>query len=140
MTRTLRLTPDQFEALKRRAFRALEKQETKAKPKHEPENYARQLARQIAKAKVHDVAPILEYVFDAQLEGGGKGWRFDLCWPELRIAIEVDGAVHRIKERFKADLPKYQAAFGLGYRVLRVSPEQVRNGEALQLVKDIFRR
>jgi len=80
--------------------------------------------------------PILEYAFSAQLEGSGRGWRFDLCWTDMWLAVEIDGAVHRTKERFASDLPKQQEAFALGYKFLRVSPAQVRSGEALALVRE----
>lgn len=107
----------------------------KGKLKAAKRDYARELAKQIKAAGLPK--PELEYAFDAQLEGEGRGWRFDLCWP-LWLAVEVDGSVHRIKGRFKADLAKHQAAFALGYKLLRVSPEQVRNGEALELVRRAF--
>ncbi len=65
-----------------------------------------------------------------------RKWRFDLAYPDILFACEVDGAVHRIRERFKTDLEKHQAAFALGWDVLRVSPAQVRSGEALTLLED----
>lgn len=95
-------------------------------------DYARMLAQQIKKAGLP--TPVLEYCFDAQLDGTGRSWRFDLAWPGW-LAIEVDGGAHTVKEKFKRDIEKHQAAFKLGYKLLRVSPEQVRNGEALELVR-----
>lgn len=76
-------------------------------------------------------APVLEYPF-AKPE---RAYRADLAWPNLRLLVEVDGAVHRIKERFSADLLRDQVIFFMGWRKLRVSPMQVRNGEALRLVE-----
>ena len=73
--------------------------------------------------------PELEYLFASP-----RKWRFDLAWPELRRAVEVDGAVHRIKSRFLGDLEKNQAATLAGWLVLRVAPRQVKSGEALGLV------
>ena len=102
--------------------------------KDDPDRYSRALARQIRGASLP--APILEYPFDKQIEGGGRRWAFDLAWPSLMLAVEVDGAVHRIKERFKSDLEKRQAADRLGWRVLPVSPRQVESGRALELVRD----
>ena len=103
-------------------------------PAADPDKYSRALARQIRGASLP--APILEYPFDKQIEGGGRRWAFDLAWPSLKLAVEVDGAVHRIRERFKADLEKRQAADRLGWRVLPVSPRQVESGRALELVRD----
>ena len=87
---------------------------------------------QIAKAKLP--RPIREYHFDQQ-GTDGRGWKFDLAWPSLMIAVEVDGMVHRIKGRYKADIPRSQAAFMAGWRVLRVSPTDVENGRALELIR-----
>jgi hypothetical protein len=91
------------------------------------------LAQQIRDAKLDD--PILEYAFAAQLGGNGRGWQFDLCWPIRRLAFEVDGAVHRIKAQFKTDMEKHQEAMRLNFRTIRVSPAQVRSGEALEFVR-----
>lgn len=109
-----------------------EKPAEKREVKRSKRDYARELAAQIKQAGLP--MPILEYAFDAQLDGSGRVWRFDLAWIGW-LAVEVDGAVHRIKGRFKGDRAKHQAAFKLGYKLLRVSPEQVRNGEALELVR-----
>lgn len=51
------------------------------------------------------------------------------------IAFEIDGVVHRIKGRFNADREKGNLATLRGWRVLHVSPAQVRTGEALALVR-----
>ncbi len=75
-----------------------------------------------------------EHVFAAP-----RKWRFDLALPPLLFAVEVDGAVHRIKERFNRDLEKHQAAFLARWSVFRVSPAQVKSGEALHLVEQALR-
>lgn len=97
-------------------------------------DYARILAQQIY-AQTMLPQPILEFAFDKQLDGAGRGYQFDLCWPDRKLAFEVDGAVHRIKSRYQRDMAKHQAAVKLGYDVRRVSPAQVRNGEALELIR-----
>ena len=105
---------------------------------HAKVDFARDLAMQIRDAGLPE--PVLEYSFDRQLAGTGKrDWRIDLAYPFLvcrkPLAIEVDGAVHRIKSRHKGDLPKHQALFEQGWDLLRVSPAQVVSGEALELVR-----
>ena len=92
-----------------------------------------ELDRQLRLAGVAD--QVLEHRFAPP-----RKWRFDLAWLDRLFAVEVDGMVHRIKSRFKADLEKHQAAFGFGWRVLRVSPTQVRSGEALRLVESALAR
>lgn len=64
-----------------------------------------------------------------------RKWRIDLAWPKVKLAVEIDGAVHRIKERFRGDIEKHQALLFAGWKLLRVSTMQVRNGEAVKLVK-----
>lgn len=102
-------------------------------------DYGRMLAQQIVAAGLPE--PVLEWTFDAQLDGSGRSWRFDLAWPGWlaldigKLAVEVDGGVHKLTKRFNADIPKHQAAFALGYKLLRVSPEQVKSGEALEFIR-----
>ena len=131
MSRTLRMTEAEFANLRRARSASVKQAPRQASTYALKPDFARELAMQIRADKLAE--PVLEYAFDKQLDGGGRGWCFDLCWPELRIAIEVDGAVHRIKARFKGDLAKHQAADRLGYRVLRVSPAQVRDCTALDM-------
>lgn len=71
-----------------------------------------------------------EYRFNLQ-----RRWRVDLAWPGKMLAVEIDGAVHRIKARFHADIEKHQALFFAGWRLLRVSTQQVRSGDAVKLVQ-----
>lgn len=71
-----------------------------------------------------------EFTFHEQRE-----WRLDVANPERKICIEVDGAVHRIKKRFLADIEKHNALILAGWRYLRVTPCQVDSGEALVLVQ-----
>lgn len=69
-----------------------------------------------------------EFRFDAT-----RRFRFDFLIGE-DLAVEIDGGVHRIKARFAGDLDKHQLAMVFGFRVLRVSPAQVRSGRALNLI------
>jgi hypothetical protein len=71
-------------------------------------------------------------------------WRFDLAWPAVMVACEVDGGVfsksrHTTGKGFTEDCCKLNEAALLGWRVLRVTPEQVRTGEALTWVKAMLR-
>lgn len=64
-----------------------------------------------------------------------RKWRLDLAYPERKLAIEIDGMVHRIKGMFYRDLEKHQALFFEGWRLLRISTAQVRSGAALAMVR-----
>lgn len=52
------------------------------------------------------------------------------------IALEIEGGLyvagrHVRGAAYEADLVKYAEALALGYRVLRVSPRQLKDGRAL---------
>lgn len=74
-----------------------------------------------------------------------REWRLDFGWPEIRLAVEIEGLVPRYgrdgKERqgrhqtiggMTEDLVKYNEALCLGWRVLRVSQAQVKSGAAIE--------
>ncbi|MCC6530943.1 MAG: DUF559 domain-containing protein [Burkholderiales bacterium] len=67
-----------------------------------------------------------------------RGWRLDLAWPERRLAIEIDGGVHRIRDKFARDIERHNTLTLAGWRYIRVSPDQVRTGEALELVRQLL--
>lgn len=60
-----------------------------------------------------------------------RRWRFDLAWPNLKIAVEVEGgrsgrSRHKSDDGYDADMEKYNQAQMLGWVVLRVSGGQLR--------------
>ncbi len=78
---------------------------------------------------------------------------FDFAWPDKRVALEVEGIVypkekgdyraggrHASVSGFKRDIDKYAQAFTMGWRVLRVLPEHVHNGQALLWAEPMLRR
>lgn len=67
-----------------------------------------------------------------------RRWRIDYAWPALRIAVEVDGEVHRIKERFHADIEKHAWLTLNGWTLLRVGGREVRDGRAIAWVKALL--
>lgn len=79
-------------------------------------------------------APVREFQFHPT-----RKWRFDFAWPDVRLAVEVDGEVHRIKSRFHADLQKHASATLMGWTVLRVGGHQVRAGVAVQWVREALK-
>ena len=69
-----------------------------------------------------------------------RRWRFDFAWPELALALEVEGGSwvtgrHHRPASFAKDLEKYNTATLLGWRLLRVTPEMVHTGTALVFVQ-----
>lgn len=117
---------------------------------------ARELAAQFAQVRLR---PRTEYRFVAETLGPGRGlrarladaglrdWRFDFAWPAERLAVEVEGGVghavvrsatgkqitghHVHAQGYEDDCEKYAIALLFGWRVLRVTPKQIKSGRAL---------
>lgn len=121
----LRLTEQQYSALKGRTKR-IEK-EVVTKPE-QPDRYPLMLRDQIVEAGLPE--PFREHVFHPT-----RGWKIDLAYPMLQKAIEVEGGVHRLKSRFLRDVEKYNALTFMGWKLIRVTNEMVKNGEALKVVR-----
>jgi very-short-patch-repair endonuclease len=73
-----------------------------------------------------------------------RKWRFDYAWPEHKVACEVEGAIwvrgrHSRGAGMEADMEKYNTAAELGWRVLRVSPGHVKNGQAVAWIEKVLK-
>ena len=82
--------------------------------------------------------PILEYKFHPV-----RRWRFDMCWPEYHLAVEVDGGVwanmrHTRGSGFIKDQEKTNNAALLGWYVLRFHSGTIKSGEAIKMVKQFI--
>lgn len=65
----------------------------------------------------------------------GRKWRFDFAYPVQKIALEVEGGTwiggrHSRGAGLAADAEKYAIAAIMGYRLIRVTTDQVRSGVA----------
>ena len=83
-------------------------------------------------------APVTEYRFSLQ-----RRWRFDMAWPELLLACEVEGGTyaggrHSRGQGFQNDCEKYNEALVQGWRVLRVTPDQITSGEAIAWLEKLL--
>lgn len=59
-----------------------------------------------------------------------RKWRFDLAWPDQKVAIEFEGGIwtggaHTRGRHFNSDCEKYNAAAILGWKVLRYTANTV---------------
>jgi very-short-patch-repair endonuclease len=84
-------------------------------------------------------APTAEFRFHPT-----RRWRFDFAWPDRSIAVEVDGAIfvggrHTRGIGVEKDCEKYAEAMLAGWRVLRVSTNQVKSGQALTWIERLLR-
>lgn len=69
-----------------------------------------------------------------------RRWRFDYCIPKYKIAIEVEGGIwisgrHNRASGFVKDIEKYNNATMLGYRLLRVTPQELLTVGFLEQIK-----
>jgi hypothetical protein len=69
-----------------------------------------------------------------------RRWRFDLAWPERKLAVEVEGGVwtggrHTRPAGYLKDIEKYNEASILGWRLVRITPAMIKSGEALTLIE-----
>lgn len=83
--------------------------------------------------------PIREFPFYV-----GRKFRFDFAWLDERIAVEIEGGTrangrHNRHDGFERDCEKYNLAVLDGWRVLRFTGEMVRDGRAINFVKEVFR-
>jgi very-short-patch-repair endonuclease len=66
------------------------------------------------------VRPEREFKFAA-----GRSWAFDLAYPQLKLAVEVNGADHLRHKRHREDCEKLNAALAAGWRVLQYPASSV---------------
>jgi len=64
-----------------------------------------------------------------------RGFASDFAFPASSLLVEIDGQAHSIKARRKMTVVRAQLASSIGWRMLTVLPEQVRDGTAIELVK-----
>jgi very-short-patch-repair endonuclease len=72
-----------------------------------------------------------------------RKWRFDFAWPANRLACEVEGGVfangrHTRGKGFTNDCEKYNEAAADGWTVIRVTAEQIDNGQAVQWLQRVL--
>lgn len=77
-----------------------------------------------------------EYRFDKT-----RRWRFDFAWPEIKLAVEIDGILpgsggrHQRAGGYEKDLEKINTAILDGWRVLRFTTRAVTAGAAIDLIR-----
>lgn len=83
-------------------------------------------------------APTREHRFDAT-----RRWRFDFAWPFASgggVALEIEGGLwkrgrHNRAPGMIADMEKYNSATVQGWRVLRVTPQQLITRNTIDLLR-----
>lgn len=70
----------------------------------------------------------------------GRQFRFDLAWPDRKVACEVEGGSyvggrHIRPQGYENDCVKYSEAAILGWLVVRVTTHMVEDGRASELIE-----
>ena len=79
--------------------------------------------------------PVREFRFHPS-----RRFRFDFAWPDKKAAIEVEGGIwnngrHTRGKGYSEDVIKYNEAALLGWTVLRVTGDMVKDGNALRYAR-----
>ena len=74
-----------------------------------------------------------------------RKFRFDFCWPEKLVAVEIDGATwtggrHTRGNGYENDCYKMALAISLGWSVYRFTTGMVEDGTAIRFVAEHLRR
>jgi very-short-patch-repair endonuclease len=96
------------------------------------------LAAQIEQAGLPE--PEREFMFAKRI---GRRWRLDFAWPDLKIAVEVDGGnwVYGRHNRAKGahgDRDKFNEAVRMGWRVLHFDDIHLNEDKALAILQDVL--
>ena len=89
--------------------------------------------------RVERLYPEREFLFASP-----RKWRFDFCFPQHKLAVEIDGGIwqagrHSRATGFENDCRKLNMAAKLGYRVLRYSTAMVLAGDAINDTLEVLR-
>ncbi len=104
------------------------------------QKFENDLAELVLRLSVRGIpAPERELAFAAP----DRGWRFDLAWPEVKLALEVDGGAyiggrHTSGAGFQEDQVKRNAALLKGWRVLHILPRQLSSATTVTLITSAF--
>ena len=135
--KTLRLSEKEYAAMRIKSGKVPAPRPWPAPPAEkadQPDRWPLVLRDQIVEAGLPE--PFREFVWHPT-----RSFRLDLAWPNHPrgpFGCEVDGAVHRLKDKFKRDIERHYLLVKQGWIYIRVTPEMVRSGEALQWVKEFI--
>ena len=87
--------------------------------------------------------PVFETNYRFDDRPAARKWRFDFAWPQLKIAVEVEGGAwsqgrHTRGAGYIEDCKKYNEAVMQGWHVLRFTSEAVNSGEAVTQIEKLI--
>lgn len=83
-----------------------------------------------------------EYLFATEI---GRKWRFDIAWPDVKLAIEVNGGLwiaggHNRGAQMLKDWEKWNTATVMGWRLLYCQPKDLCTKEFTTFVQTCYDR
>lgn len=83
--------------------------------------------------------PVLEYRFHET-----RLWRFDVAWPDYRVAVEIDGGIwsrgrHTRGKGVLGDHEKYNHAASAGWLVFRCTPQNYLSQDLGALIREAIK-
>ena len=72
-----------------------------------------------------------------------RKWRFDFAWPDIKLAVEVDGGTwinggHNRGSGIERDCEKYGEAMLFGWDIYRCTGNMVKHGRAIKTIEQLF--
>lgn len=67
-----------------------------------------------------------------------RKWTLDFAIPERKLGIEVQGGVHRIRDKFRRDIEKRAELMLAGWRILEVDGDSIKDGRAFLWVERLI--
>lgn len=96
-------------------------------------NYERRVYNRLKRTFGNKVSTQHPFVID------GKVYFADICIKCKKVIIEVDGGYHEEKSQSEKDKERDNAFSSIGYKTIRITNEQVRNGRNLNsIVREIL--
>ena len=83
-------------------------------------DYVGVLIRQMLRANLPEAKREFKFL-------GNRRFGIDLAYPDIKLAIEVDGMAHRIKDRFLRDIEKSNELTFHGWRLVRIYTRWIAN-------------
>lgn len=142
MTRGIRLTEEQLEALNNQRVDDYLKKRYNPARVEKRQQLERNFLFQLEHSSLWCKTPIppweRQYRFHPERE-----WRFDFAWPDFKIAVEIEGGTwvkgaHTRGAHFESDCEKYAEALCLGWKVLRITTDQVKSTQGLKWLERLF--
>jgi len=96
--------------------------------------YKENIVKAYYEQNLHET-PVFEHMFHPV-----RKWRFDIAFPDYKVALEVEGGVysggrHTRVSGFKKDIEKYNMATEMGWMVFRCLPEDACMLDTLKMIE-----